>query len=126
MPQAKDAQSLMEAHDDAVRKQGEEAILAKAHDLTNGNAGNPKLTGDVLYWLTGEQIEQGRLLRLLVQGQKHFRLHSECVLAHAGKSGKIALFGTTFKVPLAVAIGGFCFLKAIPHLDHMVTMLCIK
>jgi hypothetical protein len=122
----KEAAEQMAEHDERVRMESEASILLKAKSLTNGHAGDPKLTGDVLFWLTEEMIEQGRLLRTIVLSLSMFQKTEHCALNHSGKMGKIALFGTTFKVPLSVAIGGFILLKLMPQLDHMITMLCIK
>ena len=110
----------MEMHDDEIRKKSDAAILAKAHDLTNGNAENPKITGEVLYWLTEEQIEQGRLLRLLVQGQKQYRLQSECILAHSGAMGKFSLFCLPLKVPVSVFIVMYFIYKMAVHYDPVI------
>jgi hypothetical protein len=104
MTRHKNAQELMEEHDERVRIAAEKDILQTAKSLTNGHAGDPVLTGQVLLWLTGEMVEQGRLLRTVVSDFKSFRKHEDCVMAHAGKMGKVALFGQTYKMPMTAAI----------------------
>lgn len=91
----------VEKHDEEARILAENAIIAKAQSLTNGHAGDPKITGEVLLWLTTEMVEQGRLLRTVVLSMQ---LKEECVLAHSGKMGKVALFGQTYKMPMCLAL----------------------
>ena len=98
------AQDLMNEHDERVRKQAEEDIIKIAKSLTNGHAGDQKMTGEVLLWLTQEMVEQGRLLRVTVANLAGFKRAEECAMAHAGKAGKICLFGQTYKMPMTAAI----------------------
>jgi hypothetical protein len=95
-----EAQDLIDEHDERVRKQAEEDVIKTAKSL----AGDPAMTGEVLLWLTQEMVEQGRLLRVTVANLGGFKRSDECALLHAGKMGKVALFGQTYKMPMTAAI----------------------
>lgn len=99
-----DVEEIVAEHDDRKRKEEEDAILQKAKSLTNGKAGDAKLTGELLLCIAEEQIEQGRLLRIVVQSLTKFQKKDLCVLQHAGRMGKIALFGQTYKMPMCLAM----------------------
>jgi len=97
-------QTEMEAHDKAKRLEVENDILSMAQSLTNGHKGDLELEGKVRLWQVRETIENGRMLRTIIESLRGFQLRDDCVLAHSGKVGTVIIFGQTYKVPMTVLI----------------------
>ena len=101
---------LIQEHDKEKRIEDETIILAKVGSLTNGNAGDATITGEVLQWQVKETIAQGVLLRSLVSAIGTFQLKSACVLAHKPKNWAVRIFGFSFAAPITLAVGILGFL----------------
>ena len=95
---------IIEKHDKEQRLKAEEEIKSKAHALTNGDAGNPKLTGEVLEWVVTEMIELGVLIRVSVGQIALCQLKEDCVVAHKQKKWAVKVFGVSYALPVSTAI----------------------
>ncbi len=85
-PSAKDVQDAQDRED---RLDDEREILRIAHELTNGCAGDQKMTGEVLEWLVKQQIHSNAVLRTLVSAQTQA----------TGKRWFFEVFGATYSLP---------------------------
>lgn len=96
--------------DKAKRIEEESEILDMAKSLTNGEAGDQKLLGEVILWQVKESISHSTLLRLLITGQQQFQLKSSCVHAHKPKTWVVRVFGVSYSAPVSIAVMvvGFC------------------
>jgi len=104
MSDPKTAEQVIRDRDKDKRVKDEEEILVKAHALTNGDQGNPKLTGEVLEWLVGEMIDLGTLIRILSTQLPLCQLKTDCVLAHGKKRWVVRLFGVSYALPVSVSV----------------------
>lgn len=100
----KDASDTIHEQDKAKRLQEEASILEKAHDLTNGSAGNQKMLGEVILWQVKESISHSTLLRVLIESQNKYQLKEVCELSHKPKKLSVRIFGVTYAAPVNVAI----------------------
>ena len=97
-------QEIVAKHDTQKRIEDETIILKKAHDLTNGEAGNQKLTGEVMEWMVHEIIDHGRLLRALAESQNNMRTIPDCQSLHKGKMLAAKIFGFSFALPMSASV----------------------
>lgn len=95
---------IISEHDKVKRIEDETIVLEKAHALTNGHAGDPKLTGEVLQWQVKETIAQSVLLRALVTAIETFQPKEQCALNHKPKSWPVKLFGFSFSAPVTSGV----------------------
>ena len=73
-----DAEGILKEQDKQNRIREEKELLDKAHRLTNGEAGNEKLQGEVQYGVCLKLIGMETLIRTLVDDVTHKREILDC------------------------------------------------
>ena len=98
------AEDTIHEQDKKKRLQDEAEILEMATRLTNGDAENPKMMGEVLLWQVKESISHSTLLRILISNMGLYQLKTECELCQKPKTWMVRIFGVTYAAPVTTAI----------------------
>ena len=103
-PTVDDVIEVVSLSDRARRIEDEEEILAKATRLTNGDAGDQTLQGEVLLGIAQISIDGRKISRAILAALPSLQPKSACLFNHKGVLGKMSIFGVTFKAPLVTII----------------------
>ena len=101
---AQDAQDEIARHDRENRIREEKEILKIAREK-----------GRFELWLAETLIAHGTATRIIAEQLPLLQSKDDCALAHAGKTGKIALIGEVYKIPFSVIIGGGYIVYLVRH-----------
>lgn len=102
-----DPQEIIDRHDKETRLRDEEEILAIA-----------KGKGRFELWLAETLIAHGEATRVVAQNMAKFQKKADCALIHAGRIGKFALVGTSWRIPISTAIICYTVIWLVLHFDN--------